>query len=148
MSFCADFRYRSGANSPPRIDTKEKLNRGWTQIDGDKDRTNREWTRIFCPANVARLWEARRQEEARLAERQCAEELTGTLAPGDGRTVTPMLASRVMDFYSRSFVSIRGYLILNPRSSAVVVGVLSGARPYCSCSSSLVVRFNSLRRRC
>jgi hypothetical protein len=46
MSFCADFRYRSGANSPPRIDTKENLNRGWTQIDGDKDRTNREWTRI------------------------------------------------------------------------------------------------------
>jgi hypothetical protein len=46
MSFCADFRYRSEVNSPPRIDTKEKLNRGWTQIDADKDRTSREWTRI------------------------------------------------------------------------------------------------------
>jgi hypothetical protein len=37
MSFCADFRYRSEVNSPPRIDTKEKLNRGWTQIYADND---------------------------------------------------------------------------------------------------------------
>jgi hypothetical protein len=34
-----------------------------------------------------------------------------------------------MDLYSRSFVSIRGYLILRPRSSAVAVGVCLGLVP-------------------
>jgi hypothetical protein len=60
MSFCADFRYRSEVNSPPRIDTKEKLNHGWTQIDADKDRTNREWTRINANRSEGR-WIRRSQ---------------------------------------------------------------------------------------